>query len=178
MMRIMYLLMGFSLKVSLVFADFNKQERSFKEEGAVTAVVFSDPKELVFDLIEVVSKAKSFGQRGELLKRLENYFDIAAMSRFVLGRAVTQIAPSQLTEFISLFGEYQLLIVIPKFESFSAQDLEFIGMRSLAEGDKFVLSFNYTQPNGGVVGLGFYVKKRLKAFSKFMICKLKVSRCL
>ena len=90
-----------------VFVSYAQTEEA-TDEAVLEQTGFSDPEELVFDLIEKSSDFENWRKQDNFFTQLDNYFDFPYMARFVLGRAGKTIDETQLKEFINIFTKLQV----------------------------------------------------------------------
>ena len=147
--------------LSMWLAQANKGEGSLHmEKNSQESSVFSEPEELVSDLIAKAVEFKNSREPGDFVTQLENYFDFSYMARFVLGRNVGQkINKTQLKEFIELFTEVQALSLLPHLKNLDSIKL----LRKTSTKDQTLLKFNYENENNQDIEIGIFVKKDKKS---------------
>ena len=146
----------FSFKLGLVQADSGKTNSNISvEQETQVDSVFSDPEELVSDLIKKAVDFENWRKQDDFLIQLGNYFDFSVMARFVLGRAVKQIDATQLKEFIALFTETQVLAYLPYFKNLDSIKL----LRKKSDKNKTLLVFSYMLESGQAIEIGIHVRK-------------------
>ena len=143
----------FSFSLSYVQADSESTESSLALEQE-SPVGFSDPEELMSDLIHRAVDFKNWKKQDDFFVQLENYFDFSYMARFVLGRTAKKIDAEQLQEFIDVFSEIQILSLFPQIKNTASIKL----LRSHSKNKKTVLYFSYKTENNQIE-VGIFVKK-------------------
>ena len=149
----------FSLIIGLSQAVSNEQAQS--------NFTFSDPKELVLNLIDVVLNTEDFYKEDSFFETMENYFDFIPMGRFVLGPPARSLNKKQLEEFVIVFREYELLKMIPKIKGSDLKEVNFISIESSKDGKKAKLAFDIVSYNNSQpVRVHFYTRTDKKGFLK------------
>lgn len=90
---------------------------------------------------------------ARMRKLLEDSFDVAAVSRFVLGPWVRRTTPAQLKEFETLYTTYVAYNYAGLFKRYNGQKVKMNGERPVPGGNDVDVSGVIVQPNGPPVPL-------------------------
>ena len=166
-------LLFLSLSAGWVHANTKKSVVSVGHSSA-KAVVFSDPEELVSDLILKAVDFENWIKQEDFLIQLRSYFDLSYMSRFVLGRGWKNIDSAQFKEFTDLFAETQALTLFPQIKDPDA--IRLLNKRS--KDNKTLLTFSYDREVGQAIEVAVFVRKNQDGLVKIYDFKIEGIRLL
>jgi phospholipid transport system substrate-binding protein len=112
-------------------------------------------------LLDTMKQAQQLGVQGRfnaLAPVLAKTYDIASMSRIAVGQSWETLQPDQQAAVIDAFGRMMFATYAKRFDGFSGESFQIVGIAERAPADKMV-NTQIVQSNGKPVAINYLMRK-------------------
>ena len=112
-------------------------------------------------LLDTMKQAQQLGVQGRfnaLAPVLAKTYDIASMSRIAVGQSWETLQPAQQAAVIDAFGRMMFATYAKRFDGFSGESFQIVGIAERAPADKMVHT-QIVQSNGKPVAINYLMRK-------------------